>query len=251
MWMRKIRDTVTKLTNRTPAAVQADADDGPREARHDLHYNAAVSLTRYSKDIREQPHVYRARLVNLSKRGARLATEVEVPVGGSLRMELKLEEIGLCLHVAAEVCWARPGDDGGYEMGCSFDPGLPATVLDKMAQFGDLERRTTERHKALHECTILRRVDETEEAAVLRDYSEGGFRLVTGHPCEPGEELQVRLDAGDGATIRAKTLWQAEVDGAYLLGCLFVDQADAERFGALCEAAPGGDQPEASSTGAI
>ena len=82
-----------------------------------------------------------------TRTGARLSVPVELPLSRSLRLHLAIEEFALMFYLRAEVCWSAPRDQGGWEIGCCLNPGIPSTLFAVLAKGGRLDRRHVARYK--------------------------------------------------------------------------------------------------------
>ena len=74
------------------------------------------------------------------------------------------------------------------------------------------------------EAVICGELEETAKPAVLQNFSEGGFGLLTPEPRYVGQRIRVRVSNADGASIEIPTRvkWQLSSNDGYYCGCSFL-----------------------------
>ena len=209
------------------------------EPRGDLRYEIVgrqiASVTLDPEDVREEPAVFQARLLNLSRKGAKFSVPVEFPLQKTLRIKLSVDDLALSLFVAAEVCWSEPDGNGGHHVGCSLNPSIPPGVFDRFAVDGRLDRRGSGRYTDTLGLRAIRKLSRKGEVVTLRNYSRGGFCMLSRRPAQPGERIEISVDERGRLSIAAKTQWQVNLEKQYLIGCTFLDEKDFGRLQSYCQ----------------
>ena len=198
-----------------------------RDVRYEINGGQRALLTVFPEDYRCEPQVLTAQLLNLSQNGARLSVPVELPLSRSLRLHLAIEEFALMFYLRAEVCWSAPRDQGGWEIGCCLNPGIPSTLFAVLAKGGRLDRRHAARYKDGRKLLAIREIDGEKHEVTLRDYSGGGFCALAQHAGTPGERIHIFVDGPERRMIVAKIQWQMTLDDRYLLGCTYLNKNDS------------------------
>jgi hypothetical protein len=97
-----------RLMNESVMSRQAE-----RESRYKFEPGQPVVVELLLQDefeIRKAP----ATLVDLSRSGARLATDECIPVGQAARVLFSISDLGVVLYMATQVCWARENEEVGW-----------------------------------------------------------------------------------------------------------------------------------------
>jgi hypothetical protein len=66
---------------------------------------------------------------DISVTGARIWTDRLYPLNAKLRLTLYLSRSRQVIRIASVVRWMKSGDDGLYEMGIQFQPGMPDSIM--------------------------------------------------------------------------------------------------------------------------
>jgi hypothetical protein len=215
------------MSNSSPNLLQ-------REQRYVLRQRPKVTVR--PGRLLDKSKGYSAELCDLSQSGAKLISSKPIATQKSLRVELDVEELGLRFHVAAEVCWSKPGEAGTWMFGCSLNPGLPEGLFDTLASGEHVDRRLDPRQD--HALTLEAIWDLNGRAMpiILRDYSNGGFCICAREPGQIGERCHLRLTAPYDRIIPATAVWQLKVVDGFLIGCSFLNEQDFDhlkQFGKL------------------
>ena len=191
---------------------------------------ATVVLERVS--LSDHPLV-RANLIDLSESGAKLSIASCLPIGEVVQLKLSAEQLDSEFLGTAEICWNRPGkEEEDWLVACSFRPQIPKHILDTLVACGLLQQRESERRYVSLPITIRWELGEGTESAMLQDYSDGGFCIVTSQSVETGRRLSMECEASNGEPfeVRAKVQWTFRTPKLHLAGCSIVNEQD---FGCL------------------
>ena len=118
-----------------------------REIRYRLSNAPSVTVVPEGDERGLTLDVHDARLLDLSRHGAKLASPTEIPTGNSIHLKLAVPKLGLVFQVAGAVCWCSLSEDDSWWMGCSLRPGLPHELLDQLAERGEVNRRLDARFR--------------------------------------------------------------------------------------------------------
>ena len=202
--------------------------------------------------IRVEKQVHFAKLLDLSRGGARLRTEVALEVGAELAMELPLELCGNALdglsgRVARVEPCSGPAGRSAWSIGVELHPLTPAAVRELDAILSGAhpatrisalaeprprprERRRSERRAYRRRVAALSAADAGTPRIVLgHDLSVEGIRIARQPGLKMGTTLALGLYGADGGT--PLTL-EAEVvadHGPRGLGLRFRKVGDAQR----------------------
>jgi hypothetical protein len=207
-----------------------------RECRYVLRHSPEVSVTLQPEDIRDAPETHRARLFDLSPRGAKLVSTESIALEKSIRLELNVADLGLVFYVSGQVCWSQPGDGDTCVFGCSLEPALPAGVFDALIEGGHIDRRFDPRSQRGLGLEAVWERGRKATPVTLQDYSRGGLRVRTNKPGTPGEPFPLRFPGPSDLTICTTAVWQLKVVDGYLIGCAFADPSDYSRLEQIIEA---------------
>jgi Tfp pilus assembly protein PilZ len=169
-------------------------------------------------------------LLDISTGGAKLQTDVAIPMRDIVMLQLQVPELKRTMTVSGEVCWVSPTNESKWHLGCSFRPPMPEETLDEFAQHNILERRRHERHQVALRTTARFELSQDESPVWILNISEGGFCILTQRDGVPGERVQLILEP-EGCSpihIRAKAQWQVETDEGIVVGCEFRNASDYE-----------------------
>jgi len=178
------------------------------DARYQVIGEKTVSLTFDPKDHREPSQTFRGQLLDLSPQGARFSVPVALPISRSLRVQLSIPELALELYVSAHVCWTKPHEQTGWQIGCVLNPEIPPEFLHRLAVGGRLERRTADRYQESLQLEARKELPTRGQPVTLQDYSEGGFCILAARPGRPGEGIHLCTDHPEPLVIVAQIQWQ-------------------------------------------
>jgi len=179
---------------------------------------------------REEERVYHAKLVDLSKNGAKLSSELEIPTGDSVRLKLSIDDLGIEFYVDGKVCWSKSEDDGLSLFGCSLGAGLPEGLFDRLATGGQIDRRFDSRFDEEIEVSAFWDIGGTKVPVTLRNYSLGGLCVLAKHPIVAGQRVHLCVEEPENWIIVASAQWQLEVSDGYLIGASYLNPKDFERI---------------------
>ena len=184
-----------------------------------------------------EPEEVVARLLDISRGGAKLTVTACIPFEEAVRLKIDIPDLHVELVIAADVCWTRPADDGGWMLGCAFKPKLPEDALDQLAKGGYVDRRRHARTPLVLRATACWELGETSIPVRLQDASEGGFAMLCPQLGETGQRLLLHLcnDDGSPASIPAKIQWRLKTGDEYLIGCSFSNEKDFELLRGVAE----------------
>jgi hypothetical protein len=219
---RRDSDTTSKSANREERSRTLDPDG------IDL-----ILERRVEDSFVSQP----ARLLDLSRGGAKLAVTSPLGVGEAVRLHLKIADLDLDATVASKVCWTSPAEDGPWWAGCVFTPRLPGNVLAKLAGAGHIERRQADRQTLSLELEARWELSPQPTKATLRDFSKNGFCLLVPETGKAGLRVSLRFNKPDGAKVEVfgKAHWEVKVADGYLIGCEFRGRQSYEALRRLAE----------------
>jgi hypothetical protein len=200
--------------------------------------------------IRVERQVHFAKLLDLSRGGARLRTEVALEVGAKLALELPLELCGSALDALSgriarvEPCSGRVGRSA-WSIGVELDPLAPAAVreldailsgahpatrISALTEPRPREQRRSERRAYRRRVAALSAADAgTPRVALGHDLSVEGIRIARQPGLSKGTSIMLGLYGADGG---APLTLEAEVvadHGPRGLGLAFRRVGDAQR----------------------
>ncbi len=169
-----------------------------------------------------------AELLDISTGGAKLQTDVSIPMLNIVMLQLQVPELKRTLTVSGEVCWVKPTHEDHWHLGCSFRPPMPQDTLEEFAQCNILERREHQRHQVTMRTRARFELSQDESPVWILNISEGGFCILTQRDGVPGERVQLILEPENCSPIhiRAKAQWQVETDEGIVVGCEFLHTRD-------------------------
>ncbi len=202
--------------------------------------------------IRVDKQVHFAKLLDLSRGGARLRTEVALEVGTELAMTLPLELCGNALdglsgRVARVDPYAGPAGRSFWSIGVALDPLAPAAIREleailsgahpatRISALGEprprpRDRRRAERRAYRRRVAALSAADAGTPRVVLgHDLSVDGIRIARQPGLSIGTTIALGLygaDAGTPLTLEAEVVAD---HGARGLGLAFRKVGDAQR----------------------
>ena len=201
-----------------------------RELRYELWDSPDVDIATATGDVRKGANRYRGRLFDLSKSGARVLCMHAIEPDASIGLLLTIQQLGLKINIAGNVCWSRPISDDAWVFGCSFDPELPDEVFDTLATGSEIERRSALRSRHRIEVGAFWDLDGDTIPVMLQDYSQGGFCVRTCQPATGRRLFHLRLVDPCETMIVARFVWQLKAEDGYLVGCSFLNGRDAGRL---------------------
>jgi len=207
--------------------------------------NPAETGTRPSRDAFEQAHdvrvvhargpdgrslTYDAKMLDISGGGTRLRVPNSIPTGERIRIELSLPEMGLHLHLHAEVRWQQVQDDGSWTVGCYVEPSVPLHVLDRLSPDYRTKKRKTTREPVVIRGTAVWEPGDNPLRVTLQNISEGGVSVFIEETDDYGDVIHVCIDdhARGHRTIHTQVIWGLRMAGGCLVGCRYTDQSDYE-----------------------
>jgi hypothetical protein len=190
------------------------------EIRYEIQGRRLAVVSFALSDPRESPPAVSAELINLSQGGVRLSATAALPLGKSIRIRLRVEELALEFYVAAEVCWSRPEGDGTHLVGCRFTPGIPSAMLGRLACGGMIDRRVTARSKDAVQMRLTTEQGDSEKTVVLQNHSPGGFCILVRRPIEPETRLFLTRKGDRQPLLTGRARWQLQASREYLIGCV-------------------------------
>lgn len=203
-------------------------DERRRDPRFKIRTGQALEVTLAKNGSRPDQSVL-ARLIDISRGGAKLSLASPVLFNSDALLRLKSPSLGLDLTMNAGMCWSRPEEERGWLLGCSFSPRLPEEVLSKLIESDVLERRITERRQRRIPITAQWELDPAPIPGYLWDVSEGGFCFLS--PSKAGEQVTISpTETRRSTTIRARRQWSLEVGGGYVVGCRYLNAGDHRIF---------------------
>jgi hypothetical protein len=201
------------------------------ELRFELVGRRFVTLTIEPDDHRAERLTGTAQLLNLSSNGARLSVPFELPKSKSMRIKLEVDDLGLSIYMAAEVCWQALSDSQENTIGCRLSPQIPPSILKHVTEGSQPDRRDEERLPSIHRVVLDGGLGPTQmhAHAELRNYAAGGLCLEAAAPAELGQQL--RLQVGSAATeVRVVVRWHLQKGVRHLIGCVYADPNGFERL---------------------
>lgn len=216
------------------AAASAPTKTAQREERSRTMSPQGFELTlerRVEDRFASQP----ARMLDLSRGGAKLAVTSPLGVGEAIRLHMQMIDLDLDATVAGKVCWTTPAEDGPWWAGCVFTPRLPGNVLAKLAGAGHIERRQHERHPLSLDLEARWELSPIPSRVKLRDFSRNGFCLLVSEPGKAGLRVHLRCKDSQGRTVDVfgKADWEVNVTDGYLIGCEFRGRQSYEALRAI------------------
>jgi len=202
-----------------------------REVRYQLPNAPVVRVMPEDDELSDACEVHHARLLDLSRHGAKISGSTEIPTGNSIRLRLTIEELGLEFYVTGAVCWCKPSDDASWLLGCSLQPGFPHGLLDRLADRGHVDRRFDARFQEEVSLSAFWELGGARVPVTLRNYSQGGFCVHSSRPSVPGKRLHLKINQSQ--VIISTVQWELEVGGGYMLGCIFLNPRDFDRLDAI------------------
>lgn len=223
-------------TEPRPSAPSATSRTSDREERSQTLHPDAIELTlqrRVEDRFVSQP----ARLLDLSRGGAKLAVTSPLGVGETIRLHLQIPDLEFDAAVAGKICWTSPADDGPWWAGCVFTPRLPTNVLAKLAGAGHIERRKCDRQLMSIDLDARWELSPQSVTVTLRDFSKNGFCLLVSEPGKAGLRVNLRFKDAQGSSVEVfgKADWEVKVADGYLIGCEFRGRQSYEALKKLAE----------------
>jgi len=162
--------------------------------------------------------------VDISERGMKLRVNVPFRFEESITLILGTVEGRLRLALTGRVTWLRKQRDDSWLLGCQFVPKVPPDALEQMFSSGVLERRQFPRYAVSGQGSGKWELQAESFNIWLVDISEGGFCICCEEPGPIGQRIRLSIDLPQGTmTLHAKVQWCAALDGAFLVGCAFLD----------------------------
>ncbi|MCA9187785.1 MAG: PilZ domain-containing protein, partial [Planctomycetales bacterium] len=192
--------------------------------------DVSVIVTVKPDDFRETGETFEAKLLDLSQNGARLVVPNEVPNTRNLRLQVRVDELGLELHLAAGVCWCNRDETGRFQIGCEIKPGIPPRILEKLSEGGKVDRRIEAEYESPTELHVSWTPKGRKEVVRVQNFSRGGFCIFTNRDVVAGAPFHFTImqKNGDPLIVGAKIQWRLESDGGYLVGCSFLTPKDLQ-----------------------
>lgn len=232
-------EAITAGSAETPNSrtVMATVGIQAREAeRFEIVEERRVALEIEPDDLRSEPQIISARLLNLSTTGAKLGAPICLPRDRAIRLKLSIDEMGVSFYLSTRVCWSAPAGEHGFTVGCQLSPNVPASVLKHLAQGARPERREDDRRPTTHATTIVRKslFRTKEEAGLLRNFAAGGVCLDLASPAKLGETLNLRFgEASQIPLVEVVVRWQLQEGDRYTVGCEYSDPSSFAMLASL------------------
>lgn len=212
-------------------------DIHPRERRYSVLPDYVANVTIEGAD--NDANAVSAKLVDLSRTGAELSVATCPAIDDAARLLISVAELQIDLAVAIEVCWAEPGDDDSWRLGCKFEPELSGDVVEQLAAGGILERRASPRTPVSLRATACWEHEEARIPVRLHDISEGGFCMSCAQIGQSERRLLLHLSRTDGKmeSIQARMQWRLKKGDQYMVGCALENVLDYHRLRAVADTA--------------
>jgi PilZ domain len=209
----------------------------PRERRYSVLSACAANVSIKGGADNDSSAVA-AKLVDLSRTGAELSVASCPSIDDAARLLISIAELRIDLAVAIEVCWAQPGDDDSWRLGCRFEPELSGEIVEQLAAGGFLDRRASPRTPVSLRATACWEHEEARIPVRLHDISEGGFCMSCAQIGQSERRLLLNLSRADGKmeSIHARMQWRLKKDDQFLVGCALENVLDYHRLRAVAEA---------------
>jgi len=210
-------------------------DIQPRERRYTVLSDCAANVTIEGADNGE--NAVSAKLVDLSRTGAELSVATCPAIDDAARLLISVAELQIDLAVAIEVCWAEPGDDDSWRLGCKFEPELSGDVVEQLAAGGILDRRASPRTPVSLRATACWEHEEARIPVRLHDISEGGFCMSCAQISQSERRLLLHLSRTDGKmeSIHARMQWRLKKGDQFMVGCALENVLDYHRLRAVAD----------------
>lgn len=225
------------------ATATAVAEDAQAERRLWVRYAADLQAQVQLPDRKTQ--VSAARVRDISRGGASLIWDREVPPGQLLNIDLPHASANAVQTVLACVVRSRREHDGQWSLGCVFSREL---TDEDLVGFGACRERTQaddQRTWRRFECNLKARFQrigavesETQEASLL-NISPSGVGLLTNSQIDAGSLLNLDLVGKLDTPLRTILACVVHVtqrsEGQWALGCNFIRELNEEDFQALID----------------
>lgn len=193
--------------------------------RHDLNENQWIEIMvkrdQEETDADNRPSCVAATIVDISQTGIKIRSEVPFEFHESLVLEVPRTYSDQTLGLIATVRWTQPDEDTEMWMaGCVIADEFPPEYINEIARDGIVDRRNNGREKISIEANGRFELSSDSFPINISDVSLTGLRLFSPKACEVGSRIQVTFDEEERSErFTARTVFQSEVDGGYLIGC--------------------------------
>jgi pSer/pThr/pTyr-binding forkhead associated (FHA) protein len=214
---------------------KADAEDDPRKSALATKFQALkerrddprceiVDSDAIELQVRSASaeHESVGRLANLSRDGITLVVSTELQFGDMLTVHF-------CCHgelyeesLTAKVMWVRPVGEGRWDVGCRIDDGDIITIYDRLGAARVVDRRR--RHERITvdiDANVYFELDENAYPVQVRNYSLGGFCMLTTSDKDRAVGSKIRLVLDAEHTVFGQVRWTKPCDEGHLVGCEF------------------------------
>lgn len=185
-----------RLDARSLDVIVAQSRPSRRDTRRFARHEAVLEL-RFRK-LRD-PRVHLGRVRDISQGGLRFTTDERLKGGQMLNVVISQPDaagIRAVVRVMRVIPLGRPGAKASrFEIGGRF--------VGRDIELQLKNRRCHPRVKADFHILYRRRGDGPERVARVRDISRGGLRFYADEAFDPGEVVQVRVEAGELAQLSA------------------------------------------------
>ena len=165
-----------------------------------------------------------AKVIDISRRGAKLKVDRVVPAEGEADLHLKCDEANWSFRVPAKICWKQPARNDGWWVGCSFESSVETVALERLATAGIIDRRSEKREIVNSDVQVKLELDPQEYGARLVDISESGFKIWVAHSVKVGERVVLARiqDGSDDFRAVGRARWVKPTGDGFFVGCSFV-----------------------------
>ena len=196
--------------------------DQRRDPRFSLRENETIEARLHSPCGDNE---WGARVIDISRRGAKLEVDGAMPAEGDTKFRLKCDKLNWDIEVPGKIHWKHPNRDGWW-VGCSFSTAVETVALERLATAGVIDRRCENRQTVNRNVDVKLELNEGQARARLVDVSPGGFKLWLPHSVNTGERVILAHFAGadDGFQSVGRTCWVKSTGDGFFAGCSFVQR---------------------------
>ena len=167
-----------------------------------------------------------ARVIDISRRGAKLEVDGQMPTEGETKFRLKCDKVSWDIEVPGKIHWKHPSRNDGWWVGCSFSSAVETVALERLATAGVIDRRCENRQTVNRNVDVKLELNEGQASARLVDVSPGGFKLWLPHSVNTGERVVLAHfeDADESFQSVGRTCWIKSTGDGFFAGCSFVQR---------------------------
>ena len=164
-------------------------------------------------------------LADITASGARVRLQEPLQFGEEFVLQQESEPFGLSITICSKVRWVRAGrNEDEWVVGCLFDSHLQPDLLEAYVDSGLLERREAERCETSLPATVRFELTGEEADADVSDIGDGGFCFRSQTAGEVGSRVRVDFFQGEAGLVEGRIKWQSANDGAYSVGCQWINR---------------------------